>query len=78
MTENMSVRALINVAVYGVPGLMIFLGFFAYFNGSSVNDFGMMDVGIVMIILGFVFYVLELVAGIVATYYTVNDSLNYL
>jgi hypothetical protein len=70
MAENMTIEALIKIVAYGVPALMIVLGFFGYFAGYSINavshDAGMMNTGIVMIILGTVFYVLEFIAKIAA------------
>ncbi len=66
----MSVKALINIIAYGVPALLIVLGFFGYFAGLTINaishDAGMMNTGTFMIVLGIVFYLLELIANIFA------------
>lgn len=75
MVENMSIQALINIAAYGVPALLIVLGFFAYLAGYSISAFtnenGMMNTGIIMIVLGIMFYLLEFLAKI-ASYFSGN------
>jgi hypothetical protein len=69
----MSFNALVNVVAYGIPALLIILGFCAYLAGYSIsaltsND-GLMNTGIAMITIGIIFYVLEFIAKIVITYY---------
>ena len=70
----MSVDALIQVIAYGVPALLIVIGAFFYLAGYSINAFtqnsSIMNTGTVMIILGIIFYVLELIAKIAGAYYS--------
>lgn len=69
----MSMRALVNIVAYGVPALLIMLGFFAYLAGYSINallnDGGLMNIGVALIAMGIIFYLIELAAKILAAYY---------
>lgn len=64
MSENYILEAVIKIIVYGVPGLLIVLGFFAYLSGSAIElatrDVGMKNFGMLLIALGIIFYVIEL------------------
>jgi hypothetical protein len=70
VAENMSLEAIVKIVAYGVPALLIVLGFFAYLAGYSMNaishDAGMMNAGIGMLALGILFYGVELAAKIAA------------
>jgi ABC-type uncharacterized transport system permease subunit len=65
MSERYTLDAIIRIIVYGVPGLLITLGFFAYLSGSAIElairDVGMKNFGIVLIVLGIMFYFIEFV-----------------
>lgn len=62
-TSNMDVKGLVQIFAYGVPALLIFLGFFAYMGGSVFSvitgNNSAQSLGIIFIILGIAFYVLE-------------------
>lgn len=62
--ENTSVEGLVKVIVYGVPALLIFLGFIAYISGYTLGMFTgsdeMKNLGIFMIGTGIVLYIIEL------------------
>ena len=68
----MSLEALVKVVAYGVPALLIVLGFFSYLAGYSINaisqDAGMMNGGVLMMVLGVGFYILEFVAKILGSH----------
>jgi hypothetical protein len=73
LAENMTLDALVKVVAYGVPALLIILGFFAYMAGYSINalahDAGMMNAGIAMMAIGIILYAVELVVK-VAIYFS--------
>ena len=52
MAERMSLEAIVKVIAYGVPALLIVLGFFAYVSGYAMSaithDSGMMNGGILL------------------------------
>jgi len=54
---------IVKVVAYGVPALLIVVGFFAYFAGYSVqfvtHDAGMTNLGILLMALGIIFYASE-------------------
>ena len=77
----LSIGTIIDLVAYGVPALMIVFGLFSYLsvyfiNGLAQNT-GMVNAGSIMVILGVVFYLIELVVSIVATYYTANNGIYY-
>lgn len=74
MSQTFSIRSLINLTVYGVPASIIFVGFLAYLTSSSA---GPVNIGLILIAVGLVFFALELIAKIIAVYYTVDDLLYY-
>jgi len=63
--EN-GLEAILKVLAVGVPALLIVLGFFAVIGGFTVEaftgDIGMKNFGIALIIIGIIFYIIELVA----------------
>jgi len=63
MSENTTLDIIIKLVVYGVPALLIILGFVAYVSGYTMEmvtgDAGMKNLGIVLLVLGIVFYVFE-------------------
>jgi hypothetical protein len=65
MSQNYSLEAVLKIVVYGVPGLLIVLGFFGYLTGSAIElatrDTGLRDLGILLMALGIIFYVIELI-----------------
>jgi hypothetical protein len=56
---------LVNVTAYGVPAVLIVLGFFAYLSGYAMNaltqDAGLMNGGILMIVIGVLLCAIELI-----------------
>jgi hypothetical protein len=68
LAENMTLDALVKVVAYGVPALLILLGFFAYMAGYSINalahDAGMMNGGIAMMAIGIIIYTVEFVVSV--------------
>jgi hypothetical protein len=74
IANNYRLSALINVVAYGVPAVLIVLGFFAYLAGYGINavssNSGIMNTGIILIVLGVVFYLLEFFAKIFSAYYS--------
>jgi len=70
MSENTTVDIIIKLVVYGVPALLIILGFLAYMSGYAIQavsgDSGMMNLGIALMILGIVFYVIEFIVKVYA------------
>ena len=68
-----SLEAIVKVVAFGVPALLIILGFFAYVGGSTIEalvnaiggseigDAGLKSLGVGMIIVGIVLYVIEFI-----------------
>lgn len=71
MSDN-SLETLVKVIAYGVPALLIALGFFAYVGGYTVQmitgDVGMRNFGIVLITVGIIIYVFEVAYAIYSEY----------
>lgn len=63
MAENMTLDAIVRVIAYGVPALLIIVGFFAYFAGYTVqfitHDAGMINLGVVLMVSGILLYFAE-------------------
>jgi hypothetical protein len=68
MSRNTTVDVIIKVVVYGVPALLIVLGFVAYMGGYAIHavtgDSGMMNIGIGLMILGIVLYIIEFIIAV--------------
>lgn len=61
---NINLEGMVKVIVYGVPALLILLGFIAYISGYTLGILTgsdeMKNLGIAMIVLGVVLYIIEL------------------
>jgi hypothetical protein len=70
MSQNMSVETIIKVVVYGVPALLIVLGFIAYSSGymmqTFTHDSGMMNTGIALMVIGIILYIIEFIVAVYA------------
>jgi hypothetical protein len=56
----MTLDIIVKIVAYGIPALLIVVGFFAYFAGYTVqfltHDAGMINLGILLMASGIVFY----------------------
>ena len=70
MAENMTLDAIVRVIAYGVPALLIVIGFFAYFTGYTIqfitHDTGMINLGIVLMASGILLYAGEFAVKVYA------------
>lgn len=70
MSQSTTVDVIIKLVVYGVPALLIMLGFLAYTAGYAMRaitqDSGMMNLGIALLVLGIVFYTIEFIIKVYA------------
>jgi len=70
MGGNVTLDAAIQIVAYGIPALLIAVGFFAYFAGYSVqsltHDAGMANLGLLLMSLGIIFYAGEFVVKLYA------------
>jgi len=68
MGNDYGLEAIAKVVAYGIPALLILLGFFAYLGGYTITmltgDVRMMNLGIALIVIGLVIYVVELLLKI--------------
>ena len=73
MAENMTLDMIVKIVAYGVPALLIVVGFFAYFAGYSVqfltHDAGMTNLGILLMASGILFYAGEFLVKVYAYLY---------
>ena len=81
--NNISLEAIVQVIVYGVPALLIVLGFVAYMMGygiemsrtalgqqeSAISGVGLMNTGSWLMAIGIILYVIELILKFVTWYY---------
>jgi len=58
-------EAISTVFAYGIPGLLIILGVMAYFRAISYDESDLGNLGLALLIVGIVFYFIELVARLV-------------
>jgi len=62
MSNNL--EAIVKVIAYGVPALLIVLGFFGYVGGYTIQmvtgDVAMKNFGIFMVVVGIMMYVIEI------------------
>jgi len=62
--SDYSLEAIAKVIAYGVPALLILLGFFGYIGGYTIamltGDVGIMNFGAALIAIGLVIYIVEL------------------
>ena len=65
---NSDLEAIVKVIAYGVPALLILLGFLAYVYGHTLRtltgDVGMANFGVLLIVLGIILYVAEVISKI--------------
>ena len=66
----MTLDMIVKIVAYGVPALLIAVGFFAYFAGYTVqfftHDAGMINLGILLMALGIIFYGTEFAVKVYA------------
>ncbi len=63
--DNMApLRAISNVFAYGVPALLITFGFIAYIRSVPTESSELNTLGLVLLIIGIIFYFIEMVARI--------------
>lgn len=66
----MTLDMIVKIVVYGVPALLIVVGFFAYFAGYTVqfltHDAGMINLGILLMASGILFYAVEFAVKVYA------------
>lgn len=64
MSNDYSLELIAKVIAYGIPALLILLGFFAYIGGYTITmltgDVRMTNFGIALIAIGLVIYIFEL------------------
>jgi hypothetical protein len=58
-------KAISAVLVYGIPALLIILGFMAYYRAIPYGGSDMRDLGLALLIVGIIFYFIEMVARLV-------------
>jgi predicted membrane channel-forming protein YqfA (hemolysin III family) len=58
-------RAISTVFAYGIPALLIILGFMAYFRAIPYGESDLLNVGLALLIVGIIFYFIEMVARLV-------------
>ena len=58
-------EAISTVFAYGIPGLLIILGVMAYFRAIPYGESDLRNLGLALLIVGIVFYFIELVARLV-------------
>lgn len=66
----MTLDMIVKIVAYGVPALLVVVGFFAYFAGYTVqfltHDAGMINLGILLMASGILFYAVEFAVKVYA------------